>query len=69
MAPLERKIMRLRLGLKQGDIAARLGTSRGYISMLENPGYVTAPALDKAYEKLLSRLSEDERKQGGQVDG
>ena len=52
----ERRLLRMRAGLSQSDIAASLGTTRSAVSRYETGDREPRPALLDKYLEILERL-------------
>jgi transcriptional regulator with XRE-family HTH domain len=61
MEPIDRKLKRIALRLKQTQLSRMMGVSVSYLSRLENIGYDVSPNISRAYDRLLERLEAEQR--------
>jgi DNA-binding transcriptional regulator YiaG len=56
-SPVERRLLRMRAGLSQADIAASLGTTAAAVSRYESGDRAPRPAILDKYLNVLDRLA------------
>lgn len=59
MKPIDRKITRIMLGIRQVDAARAVGCNRSTISFMENDGYDVPEKFIAGYERFLRRTAAD----------